>query len=148
MNAKTIIENAPAPPATPLFSQGVQGGGLIFTTQVGLLPSGEIVSDRIEDQTRQSLENIRAVLVRAGARLSDVVQMTIYLVDFADAPRRPLFVAVSNTLIGGVTFAYGGLGFVGDAVGVRPLVGLLGVLAAAGAVAAWWMPEASTGPGG
>lgn len=79
----------------------------------------------------------------AGARLG----RKTWLVDFADAPRRPLFVAVSNTLIGGVTFAYGGLGFVGDALGIRPMVALLGVLAAVGATAAWWMPEATEGPG-
>jgi len=86
VKAKTVIENAPAPPATLLFSQGIQAGGFIFTTQVGLLPSGEVVSDQIEEQTRQTLKNIRAVLARSGARLSDVVQLTIYLIDFADAP--------------------------------------------------------------
>jgi 2-iminobutanoate/2-iminopropanoate deaminase len=85
VKGKAAIRNAVAPPATPLFSQGVQASGFIFTTKVGLSPSGKIVSDRIEEQARQSLENIRAVLASAGARLSDVVQMTIYLIDFADA---------------------------------------------------------------
>jgi hypothetical protein len=88
------------------------------------------------------------VLFAAGMGIAGVrLGRKTWLVDFADAPRRPLFVAVSNTLIGGVTFAYGGLGFVGDAIGVRPTVAVLGVLAAAGTAAAWWMPEASEGPG-
>ena len=88
------------------------------------------------------------VLFAAGMGIAGVrLGRKTWLVDFADTPRRPLFVAVSNTLIGGVTFAYGGLGFVGNAVGVRPMIALLGVLAAAGAAAAWWMPEASEGPG-
>jgi MFS family permease len=89
------------------------------------------------------------VLFAAGMGIAGVrLGRKTWLVDFADAPRRPLFVAVSNTLIGGVTFAYGGFGFVGDAVGIRSMLGLLGVLAAAGAAAAWWMPEASEGPAG
>jgi len=89
------------------------------------------------------------VLFAAGMGIAGVrLGRKTWLVDFADAPRRPLFVAVSNTLIGGVTFAYGGLGFVGDAVGIRSMLGLLGVLAAAGAAAAWRMPEASEGPAG
>jgi hypothetical protein len=88
------------------------------------------------------------VLFTIGMAISGVrLGRKTWLVDFADAPRRPLFVAVSNTLIGGVTFAYGGLGFVAEGVGVRTMVALLGVLALVGAMAAWWMPEASDGPG-
>jgi len=88
------------------------------------------------------------VLFAAGMGIAGVrLGRKTWLVDFADAPRRPLFVAVSNTLIGGVTFAYGGLGFVGEAIGVQPMIVLLGVLAAAGTTAAWWTPEASEGPG-
>jgi len=83
---KRVIRDTAAPAANALFSQGIEVGGFTFTAQVGLSPSGELVSDRIEEQTRQCLENIGAVLAGAGASLADVVQMTIYLVDLADAP--------------------------------------------------------------
>ena len=86
MTQKRVIRDVTAPPATALFSQGIEAGGFIFTAQVGLSPSGEIVSDRIEEQTQQCLENIRAVLASAGATLSHVVQVTIYMIDLADAP--------------------------------------------------------------
>jgi len=83
---KRVIQAATAPPANALFSQGIEAGGFTFIAQVGLSASGELVSERIEEQTRQCLENIRAVLAGAGASLADVVQMTIYLIDLADAP--------------------------------------------------------------
>jgi len=46
-----------------------------------LTPAGEVVSGEIEDQTRQVMENMRAVLEAAGLTTSDVVKTTIYLTD-------------------------------------------------------------------
>ena len=83
---RAVVQTNEAAPATKLFSQGILTSGLVFTTQVGLTPSGQIGSPGVEGQTRQALENVRAVLRAAGGDLRDVVQVTIYLTDLADAP--------------------------------------------------------------
>ena len=78
---------APAPVGP--YSQAVEHDGWIFASgQIPLDPaSGELVGGEIEDQTRQVLANLRAVLEAAGAELRDVVRTTIYLIDLSDFPR-------------------------------------------------------------
>jgi len=78
---------APAPVGP--YSQAVEHDGWIFASgQIPLDPaSGELVGGEIEDQTRQVLANLRAVLEAAGAELHDVVRTTIYLIDLGHFPR-------------------------------------------------------------
>ena len=78
---------APAPVGP--YSQAVEHDGWIFASgQIPLDPaSGELVGGEIEDQTRQVLANLRAVLEAAGASLDDVVRTTIYLIDLGHFPR-------------------------------------------------------------
>ena len=78
---------APAPVGP--YSQAVEHEGWIFASgQIPLDPaSGELVGGEIEDQARQVLANLRAVLEAAGASLEDVVRTTIYLIDLGDFPR-------------------------------------------------------------
>lgn len=77
-------------------------------------------------------------IAEAGVRLG----RKTYLVDAAPADERPLYVAFSNTSIGLLAIAGGGLGFVAQFFGSNALVLLLLMLALVGAAAAWWMPEA------
>jgi 2-iminobutanoate/2-iminopropanoate deaminase len=81
---KEILKTQAAPQPSALFSQGTAGGGLLFTAQVGLLPSGKIVPGGVDAQTRQSLTNVQAVVESAGGDLSDVLQVTVYLLDLAE----------------------------------------------------------------
>jgi 2-iminobutanoate/2-iminopropanoate deaminase len=78
---------APAPVGP--YSQAVEHDGWIFASgQIPLDPaSGELVGGEIEDQARQVLANLRAVLEAAGASLDDVVRTTIYLIDLGHFPR-------------------------------------------------------------
>jgi 2-iminobutanoate/2-iminopropanoate deaminase len=78
---------APAPVGP--YSQAVEHDGWIFASgQIPLDPaSGELVGGEIEDQARQVLANLRAVLEAAGASLDDVVRTTIYLIDLSHFPR-------------------------------------------------------------
>jgi 2-iminobutanoate/2-iminopropanoate deaminase len=46
--------------------------------------TGEIVAADIESQTRQVLENLKAILESAGSSLSNVVKTTVYLKDLGD----------------------------------------------------------------
>ena len=57
-------------PSSPLYSQGVVAGGLLFVSgTTGLDPStGQMAGPTIQDQTRQTLRNCEAVLNAAGRR--------------------------------------------------------------------------------
>lgn len=84
---REIVSTSQAP-SSPLFSQAVTAGPLVFVSGlVGIDPStGSLAGDTIEAQTRQSLTNCRAVLEAAGATLDDVVEVGVLLTrseDFA-----------------------------------------------------------------
>ena len=73
------------PPIGP-FAQGVRTGNLIFVSgSVGRNLSGKMAGDGgITAQTRQTLENIKAVLAEASATLDNVVKVTVFLTDVND----------------------------------------------------------------
>ncbi|SET20907.1 2-iminobutanoate/2-iminopropanoate deaminase [[Clostridium] aminophilum] len=79
---KTPICTEKAPAAIGPYSQGIKAGNLIITS--GQLPidiSTGTFPDGIEAQTRQSLENCKAVLEKAGASMNDVIKTTVFLSD-------------------------------------------------------------------
>lgn len=83
---KTIIATEKAPAAVGPYSQGVQVGNLLFTAgQGGVDPTtGQLVEGGIEAETRQTLENLGAILRTAGSSRSQVVKTTVFLQDIAD----------------------------------------------------------------
>ena len=85
---RDIVATSNAPAAVGPYSQGVKAGNLIFTAgQVGLDPAtGRLVEGGIEAETRQTLENISAILEAAGSSLSQVVKTTVYLQNIPDFP--------------------------------------------------------------
>ena len=74
-----------APPAGP-YSPAVRANGFVFTSgQIPLDPeSEEIVRGPIEDQVRQTLDNLRVLLEAAGSSLNQAVKCTVYLRDLQD----------------------------------------------------------------
>ncbi|HEY7027186.1 MAG TPA: RidA family protein [Gemmatimonadales bacterium] len=84
--ARQIIftPNAATPPAT--YSQAVRAAGLVFVS--GTAPhdpqTGAIVGTTVQEQTRQCLRNISAILEAAGSSLDKVVSVTIVLADEQD----------------------------------------------------------------
>ncbi|HVX87359.1 MAG TPA: Rid family hydrolase [Gemmatimonadales bacterium] len=76
--------NAPAPPAT--YSQAVKAGGFIFVSGTGPHDpaTGKILGTTIQEQTRQCLTNIRAILEAAGSSLDRTVSATVILADEDD----------------------------------------------------------------
>jgi len=80
---RKIIATDKAPGAVGPYSQGIAAGGFIFTAgQVPIDPAtGKVEAETIEEQTRQSLMNIRAVLHAAGSGLDRVVKMTVFMTD-------------------------------------------------------------------
>ncbi len=79
------VQTDRAPQAIGPYSQGIQAGPFVFVSgQIPLTPSGERVAGGIEAQTRQVLENLKAVLEAAGSGLDRVVKVTAYLADMND----------------------------------------------------------------
>lgn len=67
------------------FSQAVRAGDFLFIAgQLGTEASGKLVSGGIVPEARQTLENVKAVLERNGAGMSDVVKCTVFLADMAE----------------------------------------------------------------
>ena len=83
---KEIITTDSAPAAIGPYSQAVKSGDLLVTSgQIALDPqSGEIVGTDIEAQSRQVMENLKAVLSAGGATLDKVIKTTCFLNDMND----------------------------------------------------------------
>jgi 2-iminobutanoate/2-iminopropanoate deaminase len=84
---RDVIDTNDAP-TSPLYSQAARGGGFIYVSGlVGIdARTGNLTGPTIEEQTRQALENCRAVLEAASATLQDVVEVGVLLsnpTDFA-----------------------------------------------------------------
>lgn len=76
------ISTPTAPPAKGPYSQAVVVGNLVFVSgQIALNSKGELLSGTIEEETRQVMTNLRAILTAAGLTFDDVVKTTIYLTD-------------------------------------------------------------------
>ncbi len=73
-------------PHNPNYSQAVRAAGLIFVSGQGPFDpvTGALVGTTIQEQTRQSLGNIKAILEAAGSSLDRIVSMTFILGDSAD----------------------------------------------------------------
>ncbi len=83
---KNVIHTASAPQPIGPYSQAVRAGNMLFLSgQIAIDPAtGELVAGDLASETRQVMENIRAVLAEAGAELADVVKTTIFLTDMGD----------------------------------------------------------------
>jgi 2-iminobutanoate/2-iminopropanoate deaminase len=81
-----VLFGGNVPPPVGAYSPAVKAGGFVFVSgQVPRDPvSGELVGDDVESQTRQVIGNIERALESAGASLSDVVSMVVYLADVDD----------------------------------------------------------------
>lgn len=82
---KEIISTSKAPSAIGPYSQGIKIGEMVFTSgQIPVNPAtGEVVTE-IKAATRQSLENVKAVLEEAGSSLEKVVKVVVFIKDMND----------------------------------------------------------------
>ena len=79
---KTVISTQNAPAAIGPYSPGIQTGNMVFLSgQLGIDPATGKFPATIEEQTRQSLENCKAVLAAAGAAMENVIKTTVFLSD-------------------------------------------------------------------
>lgn len=86
---KTIVATANAPAAIGPYSQAVRADGFVFTAgQVAIDPaSAQLIEGDVVAQTRQVIENLRAVLEASGSSLEQVVKTTVFMVDLAEFGR-------------------------------------------------------------
>jgi 2-iminobutanoate/2-iminopropanoate deaminase len=86
---KEIIATDEAPAAVGPYSQAVRVGDLIYTAgQLGIVPgTKEFSGPDIEAQTRQALENLKAVLEAAGSCLKHAVKNTVFMADMGEFAR-------------------------------------------------------------
>ena len=79
---KTVISTDKAPAAIGPYSQGIKACSLIITSgQLPINPATGAFPETIEEQTRQSLENCKAVLAAGGASMENVIKTTVFLSD-------------------------------------------------------------------
>ena len=82
----SIIHTDDAPEALGPYSQAVSYNGLIFCSgQIGLNPTTNLLAgDTIEEQAKQVMKNLEAVLSKAGTTFAKVVKCSIFLADMDD----------------------------------------------------------------
>lgn len=82
---KEIISTTNAPAAIGPYAQGVGITGLVITSgQLGIDPKTGAFPEGVAAQTRQSLENVKAVLEAAGSGMDKVIKTTVFLNDMND----------------------------------------------------------------
>ncbi len=83
---KKVLVTDKAPAAIGPYSAGIQAGNTVYVSgQLGLNPAtGDFAGATIEEQTRQALENMKAILDAAGCTMADVVKTTCLLADIKD----------------------------------------------------------------
>lgn len=86
---KEIIATTKAPAAVGPYSQAVRVGDFVFTAgQLGIVPgTKEFAGPDIESQTRQALENLKAVLKAGASCLEHAVKTTVFLADMGEFAR-------------------------------------------------------------
>lgn len=87
MSSLKEIATDRAAAAIGAYSQAVSMGDLVFTSgQLPLSVDGNIESDDVGDQTRQSMTNITNILGAAGTSINNVVKCTIFITKMSDFP--------------------------------------------------------------
>jgi 2-iminobutanoate/2-iminopropanoate deaminase len=81
-----VMLGGDVPPPAGAYSPAVRAGEFVFVSgQVPRDPvSGELIGSDVEAQTRQVMKNVERALTAAGAALSDVVSVIVYLADSDD----------------------------------------------------------------
>ncbi|MGA0232084.1 MAG: Rid family detoxifying hydrolase [Saprospiraceae bacterium] len=82
MNKKILNTSAAPSPVGP-YNQAVKAGNTLYVSgQIAINPaSGEIVSGTIEDETRQVMENLKAILSNAGMGFENIVKASVFVSD-------------------------------------------------------------------
>ena len=79
------VETTAAPAAIGPYSQGVNANGRVYVSgQLPIAPKSGTMPKDIQEQTRQSLENVSAILAAEGLGMKNVVKTTVLLQNIED----------------------------------------------------------------
>ena len=83
---KKVIHTEKAPAALGPYSQAIEANGMLFVSgQIPFVPETmTLVSDCVKAQTKQSLENIKAILEAAGYTFKNVIKATVFIKNMED----------------------------------------------------------------
>ncbi|HWQ70048.1 MAG TPA: Rid family detoxifying hydrolase, partial [Patescibacteria group bacterium] len=84
--SREIVSTEKAPKAIGPYEQGIKFNGFLFTSgQIALDPvTGTLIDGDVSAQTRQVLDNLKAVLEAGGSSLDHVIKATVYLTDLGN----------------------------------------------------------------
>jgi len=83
-----IITAPGAPQPIGPYAHAIQANGFVFCSGIaGVDPTNQALVDGLENQTRQILRNLQAILAEAGSDLAHAVQVSVYLKDMGDFAR-------------------------------------------------------------
>ncbi len=83
--SKKQVATTKAPGAIGPYSQAIATGNWVYTSgQLGLDPESGALAEGVQEQARQALSNLQAILQEAGASLDHVVKTTVFLKDMND----------------------------------------------------------------
>ncbi len=83
---KRVIHTEKVPAALGPYSQGIEVNGTLYVSgQIPFVPETmTLVSDDVKAQTRQSLENVKAIVEAAGYKMQDVVKAGVFIKNMDD----------------------------------------------------------------
>ena len=86
--AKEVVRTSKAPAPIAPYSQGIVAGGFVFVSGQGPTDpaTGQTEKDDVKKATRQTLENVKAILEAAGSSIEKVVKVNVYLRDIKEFP--------------------------------------------------------------
>lgn len=85
MIKKTAISTTNAPSALGPYSQAIQSDEMIFASgQLGINPANKELPESVEEQAKQSLQNISKILEAANCDINHVLKTTVYMTDIKD----------------------------------------------------------------
>jgi 2-iminobutanoate/2-iminopropanoate deaminase len=84
--SRNVIRTTAAPRSPATYSQAVKAGGFVFVSGTGPfeLETGKVKGETIQEQTRQCLTNVSAILGAAGSSLDKIVSATVILLEEDD----------------------------------------------------------------
>lgn len=84
----TLVHTDNAPAAVGPYSQATKANGNLYVSgQLGIIPGEGKLAEGFEAQTKQALENLKAILIEAGSSLDKVLAVDVFVTDmgkFAD----------------------------------------------------------------
>lgn len=82
------INTEKSPGAIGPYSQGIITGNLVFTSgQIPFNAEGELISNDVQEQTKQSLNNVKNILEEAGTGLDKIIKCTVFISNMDDFPK-------------------------------------------------------------